>query len=140
MAGRYWEELMPHAPVIQHPDRRAIYFADHFQLDDPGSIHCWAVLNANVIGFAKIDRWENHDGDGATIRDLFIEAPWRRKGRGSAFVNLIVEMLAEQGIHRIDLNVRVDNQEALTFWRSLGFEISLYQLRRYIPDQADAPV
>jgi ribosomal protein S18 acetylase RimI-like enzyme len=35
-------------------------------------------------------------------------------------------------VHRIDVSVRADNPAALAFWRSAGFELSLYQLRAYL--------
>jgi ribosomal protein S18 acetylase RimI-like enzyme len=132
MADRYWSELMPDARVIQDPDRRATYFLDHFRLDDPNSMHWWVVVDGSRAGFAKVDLWENHDGRGATIRDLFIDAAWRRQGWGTASVGKIVEALGKDDVHRIDVSVRADNPAALAFWRSAGFELSLYQLRAYL--------
>ena len=38
----------------------------------------------------------------------------------------------EQGVVRIDLNVRKDNPVAFAFWQSVGFDLALYHLRRYL--------
>ncbi len=132
MAYRYWEGLMPDALVIQDPERRAVYFDSHFRLGDGQSICWWLVADNARAGFAKVDLWENHDGMGATIRDFFLDHPYRRQGIGQAGAHRIVGALKVRGVHRIDLNVRADNPVALAFWGSVGFELSLYQLRRYI--------
>jgi len=140
MVFRYWDELMPHAPVVRDPSRRAVHFVDHFRLDDPMSTLWWARVDNAIPGFAKVDLWENHDGPGATIHDFYIERTWRRQGYGRAFAQRIVEELASRSVFRIDLNVRTDNPGALAFWRSVGFDLALYQLRCYLDGQADAPV
>lgn len=129
---RYWAELMPHAAVITDLERRATYFADHVRFHEPTTILWWAVVEDTKVGFAKVDLWANHDGPGATIRDFYIETPWRRQGYGRAFAEQIVHELRGQGVHRIDLAVRRDNPGALAFWRSAGFDLSLYHLRRYL--------
>jgi GNAT superfamily N-acetyltransferase len=131
-ADRYWAELMPHAAVIRDPERRAGYFEDCFRFHGATSLLWWAIAEDAKVGFAKVDLWENHDGPGADIRDFYIEAPWRRQGYGRVFVRRIVQELRMQGDHRIDLTVRCDNPVALTFWRSLGFDLSLYHLRMYL--------
>lgn len=131
-AERYWKELMPHAQVIQDPARRANLFADQFRFDDPRILLWWVMSNNAEIGFTRLSLWQNHDGSGATINDFFIEAPHRRQGHGSVFARKVVDELRVQGVHRIDLNVRADNPVALTFWRSVGFDLSLYQLRKYV--------
>ena len=132
MAERYWMDLMPTAPVVQDPARRAAYFESHFQLGTLDSAHWWAVVEGTKIGFAKVDLGEDHDGRWARIRDFYIEVAWRHQGHGKSFAQAIVERLREQGTYRVDLNVRQDNPGALAFWRTLGFEVALYHLRMYL--------
>jgi ribosomal protein S18 acetylase RimI-like enzyme len=43
-----------------------------------------------------------------------------------------VTMVELVPIRETDLNVRRDNPVALAFWRSVGFELALYQLRQYV--------
>jgi GNAT superfamily N-acetyltransferase len=129
---RYWLDLMPHAPVVQDPARGETEFLDRFRLDAPGTAHWWAVLDRTRIGFAKIDLGDDADHRWAQVRDFFIELAWRRQGHGRAFALALVAWLHDQEVRRIDLNVRHDNPVALAFWQSLGFDLALYHLRRYL--------
>jgi ribosomal protein S18 acetylase RimI-like enzyme len=134
LADRYWEGLMPHAPVIRDPERRRRFFDEQFRVDDPGVLLWWAVSDGDRIGFARIELWRNHDGDGATISDFYVDIPWRRQGYGTAFANANVRELEARGVHRIDLNARADNPASLAFWRSAGFYVASYRLRKYLPE------
>ena len=40
--------------------------------------------------------------------------------------------LREQGVVKVDLNVRKDNPVAFAFWQSVGFELAHYQMRQYL--------
>ena len=133
-AQRYWLELMPNAPTIKDPQQRATYFRRHFLLDAAHSVYWWAVVGGQNVGFARVDVHEDadHDGPWAAIRDFFIEPAQRRRGYGRAFAQAIVARLQEQGIRQIDLHVRADNPRALAFWKSCGFDLALYRLRRYL--------
>lgn len=127
----YWNELMPHAHVVRDPIRRADYFEEQFVHADASRTVWWAMCDDGQIGFVRIERWENHDGIGGTIRDFYIAPEVRRQGVGTRFARLIMERLDDEGCHRIDLNVRHDNPAALAFWQAQGFTLQLYQLRRF---------
>ncbi|HKG24950.1 MAG TPA: GNAT family N-acetyltransferase [Thermomicrobiales bacterium] len=129
---RYWIGLMPHAPVVQDPARGEVEFRSRFRLDDAESLHWWAVLDGIRIGFAKVDLAEENGERSAQVRDFYVEPEWRRRGYGRAFARAMIGWLREQGVGQIDLNVRRDNPVALAFWRSLGFDLALYHLRRYL--------
>jgi ribosomal protein S18 acetylase RimI-like enzyme len=135
-ARRYWRELMPRWRGNDDPAHQGAYFHHRFRLDDPSSIVCWAVLGGDRIGFAKVDLEDDVEGAWAQVRDFFVESAHRRQGRGRAFAEAILAMLADRGIARVDLNVRVDNPRALAFWQSIGFELTLYRLRRYLEPPA----
>lgn len=133
-AQRYWLELMPNAPLVKDPERRAAYFRSHFVLDAPGTVHWWAVAGGERVGFAKVDlhRDADHDRPWAQVRDFFIEPSARRHGLGRGFAEALVARLREEGVGQIDLNVREDNPRALAFWKSCGFDLALYRLRMYL--------
>lgn len=133
-ADRYWLELMPHAPVIRDIARRDAFFDTSFRSDDPAMLLRWVTLGDIPIGFARVDLWKNHDGDGATIHDFFIDVPWRRRGYGTRAAEMIVDELRGRGVHRIDLNARSDNPASLAFWRAAGFYVAGYSLRMYLHD------
>jgi len=133
-AQRYWLELMPNAPLVRDPKRRAAYFFSHFRLDDPASRHWWALAGDRRVGFAKVDMHADaeHDRLWAQVRDFFVEPGELRRGLGRAFAHAIVDHLRDQVVGQIDLNVREDNPRALAFWKSCGFDLALYRLRAYL--------
>jgi ribosomal protein S18 acetylase RimI-like enzyme len=128
----YWKELMPDAPVVRDPMRRAAYFDEQFVHADDTRMVWWAMRDDSRIGFARIERWENHDGSGGTIRDFYIAPAARRQGLGSRFAQEILEQMDRGGCLRVDLNVRHDNPAALVFWQAQGFALQSYQLRQYL--------
>lgn len=129
---RYWVEVMPNAPIIRDRARRAAHFDERFRLGEPNVIHLWAVVGETKIGFARVVIGEDHDGRWAEIGDFFVERPWRRQGRGRELAEAIGRRLRELGVHRIDLHARGDNPAAVAFWRSVGFDLASYRLRRFL--------
>ena len=131
---RYWAGLMPHAPVVRDPARGDAEFGERFRIDDPASPLWWAVLDGTRIGFTKVDIGTDGDGRWANVRDFFIEQTWRRKGHGTAFMRALCARLKDDGVRVVDLGVRADNPGAQAFYRGVGFELALYQLRRYLDE------
>jgi ribosomal protein S18 acetylase RimI-like enzyme len=56
------------------------------------------------------------------IHDLFITNSHRRKGIGEKMYNEILNWFHSQGIKRIELQVIVKNQAAVSFWKKLGYK------------------
>jgi GNAT superfamily N-acetyltransferase len=129
---RYWQQLMPHAPVVTDPDMGRRYFAARFQFDRSGRHYWWATVDGTKVGFAFVELDESLEGLGAQIGDFYIERAYQRQGYGTAFIHALIEWLKAEGVYRIDLNVRQDNPGALAFWKSVGFEIALYVVRQYL--------
>jgi ribosomal protein S18 acetylase RimI-like enzyme len=132
MAQRYWEGLMPHAPVVRDPLLRQQYFDERFRFGEPDRSLWWAVVEGNRIGFANVTLREGVGERWAEVADFYVEPAWRRQGHGRAFVRAILDWLKAQGITRADLHVRKDNPGALAFWQRVGFELALYRLRTYL--------
>lgn len=129
---RYWKELMPNAIPVKDPRMGKRYFEDQFQFGKEGHYYWWAVLQDEKIGFSTIEvskDWSSNTA--AFIDDFYIEPQHRRKGLGREFVNALLEWLQGKNVYRIDLYVRTDNPRALEFWKSMGFDVALYKLRRY---------
>ena len=63
------------------------------------------------------------------ISDLFVEEAVRNRGVGANLVKLAVDHLSTQQVHSIEVQVLVQNQLAIAFWRKLGFRDELLQLR-----------
>ena len=63
MARRFWEELMPHAPVVQDPSIRSRYFAHEFphcslyridlhaRSDAPASLAFWRAVGYDLASY-----------------------------------------------------------------------------------------
>jgi GNAT superfamily N-acetyltransferase len=61
-------------------------------------------------------------GRHAILTDLFLIAPQRRQGLGSATLCFIEGLLEARGIGALELQAERDNEEALAFYRRHGFE------------------
>jgi ribosomal protein S18 acetylase RimI-like enzyme len=133
MAQRFWEELMPHAPVVQEPSIRQRYFAHEFRLGQPGHLAWWALAGGQRVGFAHLELNEDWAGrPWAYIKGFYVEPRWRRQGIGRAFATGIAEALRDSGVYRIDLHARSDTPAALAFWRAVGYDLASYRMRQYL--------
>ena len=130
---RFWEELMPHAPIVRDPALRPRYFDHEVCLGQPGHRAWWAMVGDERAGFACAELEEDWAGRSwAYVKGFYIEPRWRRQGYGRAFARALVDWLTEQGVHRIDLHVRSDTPVALAFWRAVGFDLASYRMRQYL--------
>jgi ribosomal protein S18 acetylase RimI-like enzyme len=136
---RFWQELMPHAPVVQDPSIRPAYFCHEFCLGQPGHRAWWAVVDdppaagGQRVGFCHLELNEDWAGRSwAYIKGFYIEPRWRRQGIGRAFAQAILDHLRKQGLYRIDLHARSDTPAALAFWRAVGYDLASYRMRQYL--------
>jgi ribosomal protein S18 acetylase RimI-like enzyme len=63
------------------------------------------------------------DGRRGYLQHLAVSPSHRRRGIGAALARRCLAALAEQGIFKCHLFVRVDNPEALAFWRRVGWTV-----------------
>lgn len=56
------------------------------------------------------------------ISDLYVEPACRREGIGRALLEAIRQWFAEQRVPEVHLQVYVQNENGVGFWRSQGFE------------------
>jgi ribosomal protein S18 acetylase RimI-like enzyme len=129
MAEVYWQELMPHAPVIKDREQRKAYFAKRFTWDSGNRHPFWAKSDGRKIGFISFEI--SVANKSASVEDFYVALPERRKGYGSATVCALYAHLDKLGIELIELNVRRDNPNALSFWEAQGFRVASYGLRQY---------
>ncbi len=79
-------------------------------------------------------------GEGeARILMLAVDTPYRRNGIGTGLITLFEQEAAKVKVNRIKLEVRVDNDEAIRFYRNHGYSISSL-LPSYYNDGSDAYV
>lgn len=101
-------------------------------------LHPWAVsLIAEqgdaLAGFA-IAEMEHHAGHIATID---VDPAFRRQGVGRMLMDTLAERCREHGATLLLLEVAVDNQPALVFYRTLGF-VETGRIPNFYPGKLDA--
>jgi ribosomal protein S18 acetylase RimI-like enzyme len=60
-------------------------------------------------------------GPAAWIYDVYIDEPHRGRGFGRGLMEAVEAQVREAGLARMELHVWVDNEPALSLYRSLGF-------------------
>jgi ribosomal-protein-alanine N-acetyltransferase len=60
----------------------------------------------------------------ARILMFAVSAPFRRQGIGRQIMDAFVQACAMRGLRRIELEVRVSNDEAIRFYKRYGFELA----------------
>lgn len=73
-------------------------------------------INGFIIGVKNKE-------DIVRILMLAVNKENRRKKIGSLLLNRLIQNILEEPISRIELEVRIDNQEAIKFYQKHGFEI-----------------
>jgi GNAT superfamily N-acetyltransferase len=76
-----------------------------------------AEEDGNVVGMAK---GELRDGLGH-VSLVYLKPEARGQGGGNDLVRNLVAHFREQGVEHVSLNVELPNDEALAYWRRLGF-------------------
>jgi len=76
--------------------------------------------------------------DEAHIANLAVDPSWRRQGLGTRFINKVIEEGRGRGTRRIDLEVRVSNQEAIGLYIHLGFRPVGVRKGYYADNREDA--
>ncbi len=127
MVEAYWQELMPHADVLQDEASRDRYFGESFQWLGESERPYWALHADEPVGFLAFSR----SGQTIYIDDFYVIPAARRAGIGREMVEALNQRFDQLGITLVELSVRRDNPRALSFWEACGFRIANYRLRQY---------
>lgn len=79
-----------------------------------------------------------YDGDDAELMTIGVGAAYQRQGIATVLLDALIDRAREQGARRMLLEVRVDNEPALTLYRNAGFERIGLRKRYYQPGNIDA--
>lgn len=79
-----------------------------------------------------------YDGDDAELMTIGVGAAYQRQGIATALLDALIDRAREQGARRMLLEVRVDNEPALTLYLNAGFERIGLRKRYYQPGNIDA--
>ena len=92
-----------------------------------------AVGDGNILGFllARLKRTPSYLGGVMVgeISDLYVDQTFRHLGLGMLLVRTATNYLKSQGVPSIEVQVLMNNEGALTFWRKFGFRDELILLR-----------
>jgi ribosomal protein S18 acetylase RimI-like enzyme len=100
-------------------------------LADPDARLLVAVDGGEVVGMAMgyVHRPSLYSDEVALELSSFIVRPsHRRRGIGRALTRAIGIFARERGVERVTLKTFAQNEGALRFWRSLGFETRIIQM------------
>ncbi len=102
-------------------------FADYFlgELDDPDRRFVVAERNGQVAGYCCASVMKRPSvykrRRYGLLSNLVVDQGHRRAGIGTSLVSAAILWLTEQGVSRIELRVLDASEEAVGFWKSMGF-------------------
>ena len=69
------------------------------------------------------------------LADIYLRAPFRRRGFGRQLVERLMLWFRSRGVHSFEWHVSARNHEALAFWQSIGGETTMLRMRAAIPEE-----
>ena len=69
------------------------------------------------------------------LADIYLRAPYRRRGLGRQLVERLMLWFRAQGIQSFEWHVSARNHQALAFWKSIGGETTMLRMRAAIPEE-----
>jgi ribosomal-protein-alanine N-acetyltransferase len=96
----------------------------------------WATAPALPIIRGYAGYW--YDGDDAELMTIGVDAAHRRQGIANRMLQWLVNDARMRGARRMLLEVRVDNEPAMSLYRQLGFIRMGLRRRYYQPENIDA--
>jgi GNAT superfamily N-acetyltransferase len=69
------------------------------------------------------------------LADIYLRAPYRRRGFGRQLVERLALWFRAQGVRCFEWHVSARNHEALAFWNAIGGETTMLRMRAAIPEE-----
>lgn len=88
-----------------------------------------AEVDGEIVGGSSL-QWIGHCGTGLLGLGMWLDAPYRCRGLGTALLTESITWAKDNGAHKITLEVWPHNDAALALYRRFGFEQEGY-LRRH---------
>jgi ribosomal protein S18 acetylase RimI-like enzyme len=109
-----WRQIFPDAPSWNRPEadirRKCSLQRELFLV---------ATLGTKLVGTALA----GYDGHRGWVYYVAVSPEHRRRGIGRALMNRAEEGLAQMGCPKLNLQVRASNDQAVSFYRRLGYEV-----------------
>ncbi|MEH7491167.1 GNAT family N-acetyltransferase [Neobacillus niacini] len=88
----------------------------------------FVYINNEVAGYLKVNtqdaQSENMGEDSLEIERIYIRAKFQKLGLGKYLINKAIEIAVEQGINKIWLGVWEKNENAIAFYKKIGFVLA----------------
>lgn len=68
------------------------------------------------------------------LADIYLRAPYRRRGIGRQLVERLALWFRAQGVRSFEWHVSARNRGALAFWNAIGGETTMLRMRAAIPE------
>jgi len=66
------------------------------------------------------------------IHDVYVREPHRHRGIGRRLIAEILSWFARRGVTVVELTVAANNEDGASFWRKLGFETYMLQMKKLL--------
>lgn len=118
--------------LFPNPWPKSFFQHDLMSGDSVGLV---AEHDGQLIGYAMATL----TGDGFHVTNIGIDMKHQRRGLGKELMNQLEALAKAKGSHYVFLEVRTNNNAAITFYEKLGYTI-LFTRRNYYIDGDDAYV
>jgi ribosomal protein S18 acetylase RimI-like enzyme len=111
---KLWSDVFPAPPPWNHPvsDIRR-------KLALQRELFLVATVGSDLVGTAMA----GYDGHRGWVYYVGVSPEHRRQGVGTALMKEVEQRLVRLGCPKLNLQVRAQNAQAVSFYRTLGFEV-----------------
>jgi L-phenylalanine/L-methionine N-acetyltransferase len=89
----------------------------------PGNIELVAVVDGQIVGSGGLQRFSGRRAHVGRI-GMGVHDAWRNRGIGTALLAALIEAADRWlGLRRLELNVYIDNEQAIRLYRRFGFDM-----------------
>ena len=109
-----WREVFPGNPAWNEPEsdiRR--------KLKIQRELFLVAMIDITLVGTAMA----GYDGHRGWVYYVAVKPEFRRQGIGEALMKQIEQGLKKIGCHKLNLQVRAENDEVVAFYKKLGYKV-----------------
>lgn len=133
--AEYHADLDPaFTPSPQWPHEYGAYLRTLISRDD--ALAVIARDGTHLVGYAvgritSLPPFFEHRHRGY-IHDVYVREPYRHRGIGRRLITEILSWFTRRGVTLVELTVAANNVEATSFWRKLGFETYMHQMKKLL--------
>lgn len=109
-----WRAVFPSAPARNDPLKDIA-----LKLSEQPELFLVAVVDGALVGTAMA----GFDGHRGWVYYVAVHTSYRRRGIGSALMREVESALIRSSCPKLNLQIRSNNAEVQTFYKSLGYEI-----------------